>query len=226
MLHQIGFGFCVLCRLEIFFPGPWAGNRRTVAATCFLWNHRKQERHCASSLCNYHVHFIRNIQICSFRDCCCWWHKEVNWRWLHCHLLKWVQRHLSYRGYDMLRPVIPFSHWHVHLDNSSCLIELHSRTVAVIRLRCACKRTECCHCWLYQVFPHVSFTFKKTPNFIIMNIKGNHGCHCCTQHVNIDHSLATSLLIVALVIYQPVKHSECREHAGRHIGIQRGIGII
>ena len=26
----------------------------------------KQESHCASSLCNYHVHHMRNIQRCSF----------------------------------------------------------------------------------------------------------------------------------------------------------------
>ena len=29
----------------------------------------------------------------------------------------------SVPGYDMLRPVIQFSHWHVYLDNCSCLIE-------------------------------------------------------------------------------------------------------
>ena len=68
-----------------FFPGPWAGNRRTAAALPFLLNHRKQAHHCASSLCNYHVHHIRNVQRCSFvllyaiflegrgRVCCCWW---------------------------------------------------------------------------------------------------------------------------------------------------------
>ena len=40
----------------------------------------------------------------------------------------------SVLGYDMLRPVIRFSHRHVYSDNCSCLIELHSRTMAVIRL--------------------------------------------------------------------------------------------
>ena len=43
--------------------------------------------------------------------------------------LKWVQRHL---GYDMLRSVIRFSHWHVYSDNCSCLIEQNSRTLAVV----------------------------------------------------------------------------------------------
>ena len=33
----------------------------------------------------------------------------------------------SVKGYDMLRPVIQFSHWHVHSDNCSCLIQQHSR---------------------------------------------------------------------------------------------------
>ena len=33
--------------------------------TSFLRNHRKKERHCASSLCNYHVHHIRSVQRCS-----------------------------------------------------------------------------------------------------------------------------------------------------------------
>ena len=45
-------------------------------------------------------------------------------------------------GYDMLHPVIQFSHWHVYSDNCSCLIEEHSRTMAVIRLSCACKHTD------------------------------------------------------------------------------------
>ena len=52
-------GFYVLRRLESFFPGPWAGIIRTAVAASFLWNNRTQERHCASSLCNYHVHHIR-----------------------------------------------------------------------------------------------------------------------------------------------------------------------
>ena len=47
-----------------FFPGPWAGSRRTAAS--FLRNHRKKEHHCASSLCNYHVHHKQNVQRCSF----------------------------------------------------------------------------------------------------------------------------------------------------------------
>ena len=42
----------------------------------------------------------------------------------------------------MLRPVIQFSHWHVYSDNCSYLIEKHSRTIAVILIRCAYKRTE------------------------------------------------------------------------------------
>ena len=48
----------------------------------------------------------------------------------------------SIPGYDMLRPVIPFSHWHVYSVKCSCLIELHSLTMVVIRLSCACKRIE------------------------------------------------------------------------------------
>ena len=48
-------------------------------------------------------------------------------------------------GYDMLQPVIQFSHWHVYSDSCSCLIEQHSRTMAVIRQSCACKHTDC-HC--------------------------------------------------------------------------------
>ena len=41
-------------------------NRKMVVAASFLWNHRKKERRCASSLCNYHVHHIPNVQRCSF----------------------------------------------------------------------------------------------------------------------------------------------------------------
>ena len=58
--------FCVLCRREISFPGPWAESRRTAATASFLRNIRKKELHCASSLCNYHVHHIWNVQRCSF----------------------------------------------------------------------------------------------------------------------------------------------------------------
>ena len=49
----------------------------------------------------------------------------------------------SVQGNDMLRPVIRFSHRHVCTDNCSCLIEQHSRTIAVIWLSCACKHTDC-----------------------------------------------------------------------------------
>ena len=49
----------------------------------------------------------------------------------------------SIPGFDMLRPVILFSHRHVYSDNCSCLIEQHSRTMAVTRLSCACERTDC-----------------------------------------------------------------------------------
>ena len=62
--HSDWIGFCVLRRLESFFPGPWAGSRRTVMA--FLRNHCKKERHCVSGLWNYHVHHIPNVQRCSF----------------------------------------------------------------------------------------------------------------------------------------------------------------
>ena len=44
--------------------------------------------------------------------------------------------------YDMLRPIIRFSHRHVYSDICCCLIEYHSRTMAVIRLSHACKCTE------------------------------------------------------------------------------------
>ena len=37
-----------------------------VAAVAFLRNPRKQECNCAFSLCNCHVHHIRNVQRCSF----------------------------------------------------------------------------------------------------------------------------------------------------------------
>ena len=50
---------------RILRSGPWARSRRTAVAA-FLWNHRKKERHCASSLCNDHVHHIRKVQRCSF----------------------------------------------------------------------------------------------------------------------------------------------------------------
>ena len=43
-----------------FYLGPWAGSRRTAAATSFLRNHRKKECHCAPSLCNYHVALSRS----------------------------------------------------------------------------------------------------------------------------------------------------------------------
>ena len=45
---------------------PQAGSRRTAVAGSFLWNHRKKECHCPSSLCDNHVHHIRNVQRCSF----------------------------------------------------------------------------------------------------------------------------------------------------------------
>ena len=48
----------------------------------------------------------------------------------------------SVSGYDKLRPIIRFSHRHVYSDNCSCLIEQHSRTMAVFWLSCACKRTD------------------------------------------------------------------------------------
>ena len=56
------FAFCTGSRF--FSRGPWAGSRRTAAS--FLWNNHKQEHYCASRLCNYHVHHIRNVQRCSF----------------------------------------------------------------------------------------------------------------------------------------------------------------
>ena len=46
------------------------------------------------------------------------------------------------RGYDMLQPIIRFSHWHQYSDSCSCLIEKHSQTMAVIRLSCSCKHTD------------------------------------------------------------------------------------
>ena len=39
--------------------------------------------------------------------------------------------------------IIRFSHRHEYSDNCICLIEWHSRTMAVISLSCACKRTVC-----------------------------------------------------------------------------------
>ena len=45
--------------------------------------------------------------------------------------------------YYMLRPMNRFSLRHVYSDNCSCPIEEHSRTIAVIGLGGACKRTEC-----------------------------------------------------------------------------------
>ena len=35
---------------------------------------------------------------CRGRVYCCWWRKEVRQRWQYYLQLKWVQRHLSYRG--------------------------------------------------------------------------------------------------------------------------------
>ena len=59
--------------LKTFFPGPWARNRRTkVAAAAVFRNNCKQECHCASSLCNYHVHYIWNKQRCSFSSLFIW----------------------------------------------------------------------------------------------------------------------------------------------------------
>ena len=46
-------------------------------------------------------------------------------------------------GYDMLRPMNRFTRRHVELDNCSCPIAEHSRTMALIELSCACKRTDC-----------------------------------------------------------------------------------
>ena len=82
-VHQIGSDFCILRRVEISFPGPWAGSRRTAAP--FLRNHCKQERHCASSLCNFHVHHIRNVQRCRFVS-------------LFVHHLSWMSRQFVVAG--------------------------------------------------------------------------------------------------------------------------------
>ena len=45
-------------------------------------------------------------------------------------------------GYDMLRPMNRFSHSHLYSHNCGCPIEEHSRTIDVIGLRGACRRTE------------------------------------------------------------------------------------
>ena len=55
-------------------------------------------------------------------------------------------------GYDMLQPIIRFSHWHVYVENCSCLIEQHSWPMAVIRLNCACKCTHWLH-WFSLLLP-------------------------------------------------------------------------
>ena len=56
---------------QVWLKGLWAGSRRTASSSSLIWNHCKKERHCASSLCNYHVHHTRNVQIvassCSFQ---------------------------------------------------------------------------------------------------------------------------------------------------------------
>ena len=70
-LHQIVPDFCVLRRRKISLPGSWAGSRRTAmamvaAVAAFLRNNHKQERHRASSLCNFHVHHIWNVHRWSF----------------------------------------------------------------------------------------------------------------------------------------------------------------
>ena len=46
-------------------------------------------------------------------------------------------------GHDMLRPMNRFTRRRVELDNCSCPIAEHSRAMALIKLSCACKRTEC-----------------------------------------------------------------------------------
>ena len=56
----------IFAQAQDFSPWPWARSRRTAAAASFLRNHRKKECHCASILCNYHVHHIRSVQRCSF----------------------------------------------------------------------------------------------------------------------------------------------------------------
>ena len=64
--HQIGLdsGFCTDSRF--FSRDRELEVEGTATVSSFLRNHRKQERLCASSLCNYHVHHICNVHRCSF----------------------------------------------------------------------------------------------------------------------------------------------------------------
>ena len=45
--------------------------------------------------------------------------------------------------YDMLQTMNRFTRGCVELDNCSCPIAEHSRAMALIKLSCACKRTDC-----------------------------------------------------------------------------------
>ena len=82
------FAFCAGSR---FFPGPWAGSRRTAAS--FLWNHHKQEVivHLVCVIIVYTIYQMYKDVVspcssyaifleCRGRVCCCWWCKEVSRR--------------------------------------------------------------------------------------------------------------------------------------------------
>ena len=47
-------------------------------------------------------------------------------------------------GYDMLRPMNPFTRHDVELENCSSPNAEHCGATALIELSCVCKRTECC----------------------------------------------------------------------------------
>ena len=63
-----------------------------------------------------------------------WWRKEVSRRCFCYHELKWVQRHLVYRGMTCSGPIIQYSHLHVYWDiwfdspghfGAQCLAQRH-----------------------------------------------------------------------------------------------------
>ena len=70
----------------------------------------------------------------------------VTWRGLPVALLPLVEMGTAppiVPGYDMLQPNNRFTRRHVHSDNCSCPVAKHSRTMALIKLSCACKHTDC-----------------------------------------------------------------------------------
>ena len=126
---------------------------------------REKELHCASSVCNYHVHHIWNVHRWSFVSLFVRRLSGMSRQFVVAGDVKrsaggvsvttsWNEYSATYRTavWPADRTIIWFSHQHVYSDNCSCLTEQRSRTLAVIWLSCACKHTGCGpdHLWMWS----------------------------------------------------------------------------